>query len=228
VEEGALLPKSKPPLPPPPRQCAAALKQIEPKPERRAQCEFEIIRAIHCINLVKLNAPFSPPRLAHNARQKRRLLDHIKKLQSIEKYEHAEREPQIYSFHYLGQTRRERERLQEWASSIVIRPASKWRDLSRQLAAVLAHDLIADFSHDRPSVTRYGPWHELANRLSGAGADLFEEVREHRQLLAKDGAKADRIGEALRDLLQYLPEDHSQISWMALDGLFWALHQASV
>jgi hypothetical protein len=241
LEEGEV-PEMALPLPPP-RQCAAALKQIEPKTEHRAQCDLEIIRALHCIRLARLNPAFSPARrlTRRNAERKRQLVDRIKKLHSIENAEHARIAAakrrgtpiqcmpadwaQIYSSYYLRQTRRERERLEETASKIKIRPASKSRDPSRQLAAVLAHKLIVDFSNSRPSVTRYGPWHELANILAGAG-NLFEEVREYHRLLEKDRAKADRINKALCDLLRYILdiENHHDQRFSALRDLFWALH----
>jgi hypothetical protein len=187
---------------------------------------------------VRENASVSPVLSTHNAKLKRRLLDRIKKLRSVEDAERAGVDGlikqfglpadslptdfgQIYSSYYLAQTRRERERLETWANRIVTDSASKPRDPARQAAAALAHKLITDFSNDRPSVTRYGAWHELANKLFGEGANLFKEIREHRWCVMKDRAKADRIDKALCDLLQHINTDRDAFS---LYDLFWALH----
>jgi hypothetical protein len=151
------------------RQYQAALDLIQPTPELRAECKYEIVRAI-LLTRVGRGLDKSQP-----GADKRALLKQAKKLRAVEIA------GVLWNESLIDRVKRERIFIEKYAASIVVRHGSRPWSKGRVNAVHLAECLLARFQGGRPALSIGGDWHRLAKILLGPpDSDLFDYMREHR------------------------------------------------
>lgn len=155
---------------PPAQQAKAALKLIEPAPERRVRCERQLARAFDLVVCGKANDKRPSPKA-----DKEQYREFARLLQAVET---SGMDIYMGRFSFMKQVRKWREFFEELADRINVGHGKKRRSDAKQFAADAAYRLLAKFGSSPPTLTRGGPWDQLATILYGdSKADLYDYLR---------------------------------------------------
>lgn len=148
---------------------AEAMKVIDPAPERAAECELRLLYAMGGITCAERIDGLPTP-----AKMRKILTEKVKLLRKIE-------DDDIYGGAFRDQARCERKRIEEFTKRKVP-PGSRPKNYAKFNAVRFAHDLLADFGKRAPGLTREGDWDKLAVILWGKDADLFDYMKDFKDL----------------------------------------------
>ena len=149
-----------------------AWKIISPKPEHRAECEYDLVRALLTIP-VAVGLDKSKP-----AENKKNLRRDAKKLR-------AAIPAVLWNEELIEGLKREAKFVENYADSIVVGKGKPQRSRARAAAVHQAYELLKKYGSE-PKIYRYGRWHNLAKVLFGRESakkdksiDLFDYIERY-------------------------------------------------
>lgn len=158
---------------PPKQKIKAALELIQPMPERRAQCERQLIKDFDLVLSAKVVLD-GPGWAKANKGKFRKFAKTLRAIEVsgidlyIRPWERAS---------FMKMVKKYREEFDDWTDRIG--KDKKKRSYAKQDAADCAHKLLAKYGSRPPTLTRGGTWDNLATTLydEGGRADLFDYLR---------------------------------------------------